>query len=255
MSTKDRRQREFAQREQLFLDKARELIRRDGLLNLQMARIAEDCDYATGTLYQHFGSKEDLLVALMTDGVRLRVELFGRAAGWQARSRERMFAIAVADAIFVQCNPEHFRIEQFALTEVVWGAATPARRQAHFDATRPLSETVLTIVQDAVTAGDLDLKGQSAEEVCVGLWSLALGVHQLAHAEGVLELYQVSEPYALMGRHMQHMLNGMGWKPRFDPGDVSALRDKVATLKRTVFSDLCPQGLSAKSAGTRKTTK
>ena len=36
MSTKERRQRDLADREQLFLDKAQELIQRDGLLNLQM---------------------------------------------------------------------------------------------------------------------------------------------------------------------------------------------------------------------------
>lgn len=60
MSTKDRRQR-------------------DGLLALQMARIAEECDYAIGTLYQHFASKEDLLVALATRNCLCRVDLFERA--------------------------------------------------------------------------------------------------------------------------------------------------------------------------------
>ena len=43
MGTKDRRQRELAAREQRFLDCAQALIQRDGLLNLQMSRIAEDC--------------------------------------------------------------------------------------------------------------------------------------------------------------------------------------------------------------------
>ncbi len=64
MGTRERRQREIAEREQRFLDCARALMLQDGLLGLQMARVAEACDYATGTLYQHFESKEDLLVAL-----------------------------------------------------------------------------------------------------------------------------------------------------------------------------------------------
>jgi AcrR family transcriptional regulator len=51
MGTKERRQREVSEREQRFLEKARELIVQDGLLNLQMARVAEACDYATGTFY------------------------------------------------------------------------------------------------------------------------------------------------------------------------------------------------------------
>ena len=56
-----RRQREIALREQAFLDQAQALIQRDGLLSLQMARIAEESGYAIGTLYKHFASKEDLL--------------------------------------------------------------------------------------------------------------------------------------------------------------------------------------------------
>ena len=50
MATTDRRQREFAQREAQLLDTAQALIQREGLLNLQMARIAEECEHAIGTL-------------------------------------------------------------------------------------------------------------------------------------------------------------------------------------------------------------
>lgn len=53
MGTKERRQRQFAEREQLFLDTARHLIEEGGLLPLQMTRIAEAAEYAVGTLYQH----------------------------------------------------------------------------------------------------------------------------------------------------------------------------------------------------------
>ena len=59
-----RRQREIAAREVVLLDAAQAQIQRDGLLSLQMARVADECGYAIGTLYKHFASKEDLLVAL-----------------------------------------------------------------------------------------------------------------------------------------------------------------------------------------------
>ena len=237
MTTKDRRGRELAQREQLFISTARELIRRDGLMNLQMSRLAEECDYATGTLYQHFVSKEDLLVALMTDSLRLRTELFELAGSWQGPSRERMFAIAVADMIFVRRYPEHFRIEQFAHTEVVWGAASKERREEHFEAARPLCDTVLKIVRDAAGAGDIDPKNQTAEEISLGLWALALGMHNLAHTEGLLELYGVNDPYVLMGRHMHHILNGLGWEPLFDPTPPQALAQMIQRLKREIFHE------------------
>ena len=148
MGTKERRLREVAEREQLFIDRARDLVCHEGLLQLQMARLAEACDYATGTLYQHFASKEDLVVALLTDRVGERIELFRRAAQWPGRPRDRMFAIAVAETIFVERNPEYFRIEQLALTEVVWSAASLERRTAYLKQTRPIGEIVLDIVRD-----------------------------------------------------------------------------------------------------------
>ena len=45
MGTRERRQRELADRERLFLDKAQELIQRDGLLNLQHV-VPDDFGYA-----------------------------------------------------------------------------------------------------------------------------------------------------------------------------------------------------------------
>ena len=71
-----RRQRDIARREQAMLDAAQALIQRDGLLSLQMARVAEESGYAIGTLYKHFASKEDLLVTLATRE-RSLIPLFG----------------------------------------------------------------------------------------------------------------------------------------------------------------------------------
>ena len=119
MGTKERRQREVADRERFFLDTARELIREQGLLNLQMSRIAEKSEYAVGTLYQHFSSKEDLLLALTTVMGTEHVELFERVGRWQASSRDRMFAISVADTIFVRRNTDFFRVAQYSLCAVV----------------------------------------------------------------------------------------------------------------------------------------
>ena len=62
VGTKERKLRQLEARELLVLDAARSLICENGLLKLQMSRIAEKCEYAVGTLYQHFAGKEDLLV-------------------------------------------------------------------------------------------------------------------------------------------------------------------------------------------------
>ena len=241
MGTKERRQREFEDREQVFLDCARDLIRDEGLLNLQMSRIAEKSEYAVGTLYKHFASKEDLLLALAAVDTEKHVAMFQRATQWQAKARDRMVAIAVADMIFVRRNPDFFRLGQYVFTEVVWKAASTERRQAMLVASDPLADVVVGIVNDGVAAGELELRGMAAEEICTGLWALSAGTHNLVHAEGVLEDFNIRDPYRLMCRHTQVMLNGYGWRPLVDVSDGAALDALIKRICNEVFDDLCSE--------------
>ncbi len=239
MGTKERKQRQLAEREKQFLDASRELIAANGLLNLQVSKVAEKCEYAVGTLYQHFSSKEDLLLTLTTVQAQDHVELFQRVAQWDAGSRDRMFAIAVADTIFVRRHPEHFRIAQYALCEVVWRAASQERRQDFLEAGREVGEIVVSIVNDAVRVGDLSLNDMTPDQVCTGFWALANGTHNLVHAEGVLDMFSGGDPYRLMCRHVQFMLNGLGWKPWVDPNDEAAIEQLIRRINDEVFHDLC----------------
>lgn len=251
MSTKDRRLRERAEREQRFLDKAQSLIQRDGLLSLQMSRIAEECDYAIGTLYQHFASKEDLLVTLATRNCLSRVDLFERAAHWHGPSRERMLAIALADLMVIRAQPEHFRLAQFVWTDVIWGAASAQTRQRSLEASKPLGALIDGIVEDAIAAGDLRADiGLSPQAVTIGPWTLSLGIHTLTHTEGLLEAHALGDPYRLLMKHLHFLLNGYGWQPLFDPADDDALDALNTRLCREIFASACPSASSSHTVAT-----
>ncbi|TDU22467.1 TetR family transcriptional regulator [Panacagrimonas perspica] len=239
MGTRERRQREVAEREDLFLDAALELIRQDGLLNLQMSRIAEKSEYAVGTLYLHFASKEDLLLALVTRVFREYIELVKLAQAWKASSRDRMFAVGVADMMFVRRYPDYFRIAQYSVCEVAWQAASSERRKAFLDANDPLVEIVAGIVEDARRVGDLEAAGQTAQEMAIGVWALCNGYHNLSHAEGILADFSVHDPYLLMCRHLQGLLDGFRWKPISDVADAAALDALIERVCREVFNEEC----------------
>ena len=241
MSTKARRQRDLADREQRFLDKAQEQIQRDGLLNLQMSRIAEESDYATGTLYQHFASKEDLLLALATRNCMSRVELFERAARWPGPTRERMTAIALADLMVMREQPEHFRLAQFVWSDVVWGAASEASRQRAIEASEPLGALVDGIAIEAMRAGDLPADiGLSPPALTIGPWTLCLGMHTLVQVDGMLDPYDLGDPYRLLFKHLQYLLNGYGWQPLFDPREDAAIDALLARISQGVFGTAYP---------------
>lgn len=223
MGTRERRQREVAGREQLFLDAACALICEDGLLNLQMSKVAEKCDYAVGTLYQHFASKEDLLIAMASSEAQERVDMFLQVFNWKASTRERMLGFAVADIVYARRRPEHFRLLQFVFTDVIWRAASEARRQACMDAHAPLRQAALDLIDEAIRLGDIDPRGLTQKEICLAPWAMSTGLHAIVHNEGLVEQYQFAEPYRLMLTHINNLLNGLGWQPVTDSTDAAAL--------------------------------
>lgn len=240
MPTTDRRQREFAQRETLLLDAAQALIRRDGLPGLQMARIAEECEYAIGTLYRHFASKEDLLLALCTRNCERRVALYERAARWNGPSRERIVALALADLVVAREQPEHVRLAQFVWTDVVWDAASPAARQRALAIWGTLGSLTSDIADQARRDGDLPASlPLPGESLLTGPWALSLGLHTLAQRPGLLDP-SLGDPYRLLLQHLHYLLNGYGWRPLFDPGDGDALDRLSARLCRDIFDVPCP---------------
>lgn len=241
MSTQTRKAREFAAREDRFLETAREQILRDGLLSLTMAKVAAACEYATGTLYQHFPSKEDLLLALSTRMSADRVELFCRAADHSGTTRDRMFSLVVADVLFATQCPEHFRLAQYVFTEAVWSATSEARRKASLEQSQPMCDCVREIVRQAIDEGDLPDRGLRNLDVGVGPWTLSLGMHTLVHADGLLSFYDVQRPYGLLLQHIEFLLNGLSWRPLADDVGARHVSEKVERLCRDVFSDVCSQ--------------
>lgn len=245
MGTRERRRREFFEREQRILDSAQALIRTEGLLHLQMSRVAEASEYAVGTLYQHFAKKEDLLVALCARQMRARVESIERfAASWPGPSRERLLAVVIVELDTLERCPDVFRLEQFVFTEVVWAAASPERRQECLDAGEPMARIVTAIVNDARAAGDLPADVEmSALETTIGPWSLCVGMLNLTHATGLFERYAIEQPQVLLFMHLNHLLNGHGWQPLLPRVDQASIQAQMQRLRGNLPERRADDGL------------
>ncbi len=105
-SSLSRKEREFIAREELILKHARRLLLEKGFQAWNMEQLAEAVEYSKGTLYQHFSSKEDLVLGVATQSLRQRADLFEQAATFQGRTRERCRAIGFACCEFAMAHPE-----------------------------------------------------------------------------------------------------------------------------------------------------
>ncbi len=250
MSTVDRKKREREAREALFIERAHERIREEGLLALQMSKLAADCEYATGTLYQHFESREDLLAAVAARTTLQRAARFRAIPELALSTRSRMLAIVLTDIDFAAQNPDYYRLTQYLVTEVVWANVSAPRRTALLEAGKPISEAVHAVVAEARERGDLPPAREiSEEEMGLGPWALNVGMQSLANARGLLDAYDIHRPYDHLIRHFHALMTGWRWEPRLDPDEPTVVRAETERV-RAVLRDagLGDSGLASSSA-------
>ncbi len=237
MATSARKQREFQQREQAILDVAREMLAERGYLGLNMDRIAEALEYSKGTIYQHFSSKEDLLMALAVQTSEKRPSMFARAAAFDGSSRERVTAIGCAAELFVQLFPDHFRVEQILQLTSIW-EKTSEQRQQLLRACQSRCLTIVSgIVRDAIDEGDLELpEFMTPEDLVFGMWSMSFGGYSIIATSEPLTELGIHDAFMTVRKNMMAMLDGYGWRPLSHEWDYLATFERV---QHEVFADEC----------------
>ena len=153
--THDRKGRERAAREELILKHASQLLVRDGFQNLNLDKVAKAIEYSKGTIYLHFETKEDLVLAIATKVVSERAKLFERASRFVGNTRERMRAIGFACCQFAVIHRDYFNLEMMLKSASFWENASEERRRLHGIQSGKLFHSVNSIAQDAVMVGDL----------------------------------------------------------------------------------------------------
>ena len=71
MGTKERRDRERLELRQSILEASRDIAAREGWQSVSMRKVAERIEYSPPTIYEHFASKEAILLDLTREGHRM----------------------------------------------------------------------------------------------------------------------------------------------------------------------------------------
>jgi AcrR family transcriptional regulator len=95
MSTAERRARDLERRERSLLDAAVALLDRDDWQAVTVEAIAERAEYAKGTVYRHFASKDDMLARLAADWTA------GTCEALEALDADRPFEAVLRDMVAV----------------------------------------------------------------------------------------------------------------------------------------------------------
>ncbi len=233
--TAERQRRQFEDRDRLIREAAQRLLHERGLHGFSMEDVAAAIEYSKGTVYLHYTSKEDALVASCADRVGQLAERLERAAAYPGTTRDRMTAIGLTHGRFVSENPVNFRTLPILHSPTVLEKAAPERRQA-IDAGIERTVAACTgVVREAVARGDLVLPaGKRPEDVSFALFALMFGSHMLTDLHAPKGLLGVTEPAAAVSLHWETYMNGLGWKPLLG-------NDETEARHRRIRDDLFPE--------------
>ncbi len=209
MATTDRKQRAFEARQRLVVETADGLLREHGYLGLNLDLLADEVEYSKATLYKHFSSKEDLILAVAIEHSEHRRRLFQLAANAEGHSREKMFAFGIADRLLSDSLPHAFSLSQLVSTESIWGKCSAERQNAYESSLATCFSLAIAVASEAKNAGDLPCDANPAEIVW-GLVSLSKGAHLLVENSNFAEM---GNPMNSLFNHYHALLDGIGWTP------------------------------------------
>ena len=214
MNTLTRKQRELQQREQLFLDTARQIIREHGVSGLTMEAIAEITEYSKGTVYKHFTCKEDIMCALCADGIGYLLALLGQMMSFEGRPREKSVIIALSYLLYAERYPEEFDLIVAARNTNIRQKASPERLEASDNADEKITHLIKEQIRAAIKCGDLTLQeGVTVDQLCIGPWALSLGMIALYEASDLITSIKFSPMQETLYQQLNFLLDGYQWHP------------------------------------------
>lgn len=225
-------QTEIKQREASILSAARTVLLDRGYFGLTMERVAIVSECPKGTMYQHFGCKEDLLVALAVESAGARLEMMERAAAHSCQSRERVVGLGEAVALYTRLHPDDSRIMHMA-TGPIREKASPQRLNELVHIEDREVALLHEILEEAVKEGNLEpLHDDMLKEMAFGIWALVDGAFTLIESNSPREVLGIDSPFTNLFRVFGVLADGYGWRPLFHELDWE---ESLARIRQEVF--------------------
>lgn len=105
-----RKQREYEARREEILSAAERKFSENGFFKTSMAEIAEAAQFAMGTMYRFFKSKEDIYISLVEAKIEELLRLLEEAIQGPASAQEKLRAVVQVKLAFADQNRAFFRI-------------------------------------------------------------------------------------------------------------------------------------------------
>lgn len=237
MGVLTRKQREVAQRQNLFLETARRILLESGYAGLTMERVAEAAEYSKGTVYNHFRCKEEVVAELGCRVLHGKAVFAERGAASKGETRERLVAVGEAATLFSRLYPEDIRIMQILQSQVLMRKVPQKLRERIRAQDRRALNAVAEVVRDAVKKGNLPedrFAGPPGDELAFGICCVIDGGHSKIARYTPAEDSAVADPHRAVARTLDLLADGCGWRLLSRECNYDEVRERV---RSTVFHE------------------
>ncbi len=239
-------------RENEILEKSIQLLSKQGFLGLRMSDIARATQYSMGTIYSHFESKEDLLIACAHTLVLEHQQLIQAIQQRPIPAIEQIIVTAQCNWLISMHHADLIEIDNLSLMPSVWRRATRQRTDQLNQLHVALAHTFLTIVEQAIAHSlhgyqqlEPSKKSQLAHTLTHGMWGLCVGLASTAQSGYASTLCPKNrdENSAHFTINYANFLKGYGWQEP-NPDAVFARCKTIASscmAATTWFSNTMPK--------------
>lgn len=233
MRTITRKDYEFQQRERYILSVARELLKQYGYTGLTIERVAEASEYSRPTIYQHFSSKEEVIMGIAIESAQERAEAFAMVRDFDARPREKLYLMGY---LLSKLYPQHLESEIVFYVTDVRGRTSPARQRVLAEREHEAFQIAVDVINEAANKGDFSMPpNMRAENIAFILWSLYLGgfaISNLSKAGLPLENFAIDKYIGSVNFGGDLILDALNWRPLSHEWDYPSTLERA---KRELF--------------------
>ncbi|EGU33869.1 transcriptional regulator [Vibrio sp. N418] len=230
-----KKQQAIADREIELILLAKSMVQEQGFSNLTMDKLTAMSPYSKGTIYNHFCSKEDVIIALCIHSLRTEALMFVRSSEFGGNTREQVIALHVSYRIYARMEPVLSTCAIMAKSPWVLEKASPARVQQLNELEEQVINFADGLISSAVEAGDLKFSsGIGSDSIVFANWAIAFGSNALAqNASNSHCISRLQDPFSVL-HNANMLLDGLNWQPLSTEWDYRKTWQRV---EKELFKD------------------